>query len=144
MSLTFLITSDGKADEFDACQFLALMSCHIPKPYESIIRYYGWSSCRGRGEWAKRIPQPTKETVQEHRITPSVSWASCMKRAFEINPFQCPRCKGTMCMVAFLTNEKEILNIADALRIPRAQAPPNLPKALTQEFFDNLPPNDFA
>ena len=35
-------TKDECAHEFDAMEFLALLSCHIPKPYESITRYYGW------------------------------------------------------------------------------------------------------
>ena len=35
-------TKDERAHEFDAMEFLALLSCHIPKPYESITRYYGW------------------------------------------------------------------------------------------------------
>lgn len=35
-------TKDGRAHEFDTMEFLALLSTHIPKPYESITRYYGW------------------------------------------------------------------------------------------------------
>ena len=35
-------TKDERAHEFDAMEFLALLSTHIPKPYESITRYYGW------------------------------------------------------------------------------------------------------
>ncbi len=34
-------TKDERVHEFDAMEFLALLSCHIPKPYESITRYYG-------------------------------------------------------------------------------------------------------
>ena len=69
---------------------------------------------------------------------------SDMKRIFEIDPLLCPRCKGTMRIVAFLTSEREILKIADSLRIPRAQAPPKIPRASQQEFFDQLPQDDFA
>lgn len=32
-------TKDERAHEFDAMEFLALLSTHIPKPYESITRY---------------------------------------------------------------------------------------------------------
>ena len=35
-------TSDGLTHEYDALEFLALLSCHVPKPYESMTRYYGW------------------------------------------------------------------------------------------------------
>jgi hypothetical protein len=40
-------TKDGAAHEFDALEFLAALSVHIPKTYESITRYYGRYSCRG-------------------------------------------------------------------------------------------------
>jgi len=69
---------------------------------------------------------------------------SDMKRIFEIDPLECPRCKGTMRIVAFLTNQQDILAIADALRIPHAQAPPKLPRLPQKEFFDEIPPDDFS
>jgi hypothetical protein len=137
-------THDGVTHEFDALDFLALMSCHIPKPYESLTRYYGRYSCRARGERAKQAPVPDELATQEQRTEPSVSWAACMKRVFEIDPLECPRCRGQMRIVAFLTDEQAILKIADALRIPRAQAPPKIPRPPEQEFFDHLPPDDFA
>jgi hypothetical protein len=67
-----------------------------------------------------------------------------MKRIFEINPLECPRCKNQMRIVAFLADEREILKIADALRIPRAQAPPKIPRPPEQEFFDPFPPDNFS
>lgn len=136
-------TNDGATHEFNALEFLVLMSCHIPKPYESLTRYYGWYSCRARGERAKNTAVPPSDEAAELRSAPSVSWASCIKRVFEIDPLECPRCKDQMRIVAFLTDEREILKIADSLRIPRPQAPPKIPHAPEQEFFDVLPPDDF-
>jgi len=49
-------TKDGKTHEFDALEFLALLTCHLPKKYESITRYYGHYSCRSRGKRAKLQP----------------------------------------------------------------------------------------
>jgi hypothetical protein len=46
-------TKDGAAHEFDALEFLAALSCHVPKPCESVTRYYGRYSSRRRGERAK-------------------------------------------------------------------------------------------
>jgi hypothetical protein len=137
-------TSDGVTHEFDALEFLALLSCHVPKPYESITRYYGWYSCRTRGERAKRRVPPESVEPQEQHHTTSLAWATCMKRVFEIDPLECPRCKGTMRIIAFLTDEREILKIADSLRIPRAQGPPKIRRPPPQEFFDDIPPEDFA
>lgn len=55
-------TNDGSTHEFDALEFLALLSGHIPKPYESLTRYYGWYSCRARGERAKAKTPPSEAT----------------------------------------------------------------------------------
>ncbi|RIL06880.1 MAG: hypothetical protein DCC75_10480 [Proteobacteria bacterium] len=49
-------SKDGHAHEFDGLEFLALLSSHIAKPYESITRYYGFYSCRSRGERKKLAP----------------------------------------------------------------------------------------
>ena len=38
-------TKDGAAHKFDALEFLAELSAHIPKTYESLTRYYGRYSC---------------------------------------------------------------------------------------------------
>lgn len=137
-------TSDGVTHEFDALEFLALLSCQIPKPYESVTRYYGWYSCRARGEREKPTPLETSGDLSEPKATPSSTWAACIKRIFEINPLECPRCKSQMRIVAFLTDEREILKIADALRIPRAQAPPKMRRPPTKEYCDEIPPYDFS
>jgi hypothetical protein len=48
-------TKEGRAHELDGFEFLALLSSHIAKPYESLTRYYGWYSCRARGERQKLV-----------------------------------------------------------------------------------------
>ena len=87
-------TNDGATHDFDPLEFMALLSCHVPKPYESLTRYYGWYSCRARGERAKRAPVAGSTVTEDPHEAPSASWAACMKRIFEINPLECPRCKS--------------------------------------------------
>lgn len=101
-------------------------------------------SCRARGERSKRTPEGDGAGTKEPHAAPAVSWAACMKRVFEIDPLECPRCKGTMRIIAFLTNEREIIKIADALQIPRAQAPPKIPRTPQHQFLDSFPPDDFT
>jgi hypothetical protein len=136
-------TKDERAHEFDAMEFLALLSCHIPKPYESITRYYGWYSCRARGERAKRKPTQNSPPLEPAAGRPSLSWAQCFKRVYEINPLECPKCKGEMRIIAFVTNQREVSKIADSLGIPHSTAPPPIPRAPQQELFDEIPHNDF-
>jgi hypothetical protein len=119
-------TKDGAAHEFDALEFLAALSVHIPKTYESITRYYGRYSCRRRGERAKLAPPPEEHESDYRRDFGELSrvefrkssWAACIKRIYEIDPLEsvsrryptscysrprlgesrdgCPKCKAQM------------------------------------------------
>ncbi len=87
-------TKDGAAHEFDALEFLAELSAHIPKTYESLTRYYGRYSCRRRGERAKLSPSlPGMQESDYRREFSKSSWAACIKRIQEIYSLECPRCK---------------------------------------------------
>ena len=66
-----------------------------------------------------------------------------MKRILEINPLECPRCGGEMRIVAFLHDHHEIEKIMDSLGIPKAQAPPPIPKACLPDAEYVLPDVDY-
>ena len=124
------ITNDGQAHEFDALEFLALLSLGVPKPSESVIRYYGWYSCRGRGERKKRSKLPAasiSELPEGPTPTPSLTWAQCIRRIYEVDPLECPRCGAEMRIIAFLHDHHEIEKIMQSLDIPRSQSPPPVP-----------------
>ncbi len=85
-------TKDGAAHEFDPLEFLAALSVHIPKTYESLTRYYGRYSSRRRGERAKLSPPPAEEPESDYRQEFRKStWAACIKRVYEIDPLQVPQ-----------------------------------------------------
>jgi len=131
-------TKDGAAHEFDALEFLAALSCNVPKTYESITRYYGRYSCRRRGERAKLSPPPANR--REFRRS---SWAACIKRIYEIDPLECPKCKAQMRIIAFIQDEHSIKDIMKAQGIPDFQAPPPIPKFIDAvEAIDELPSYD--
>ncbi len=135
-------TKEGVTHEFDALEFLALLSAQVPAPYESLTRYYGRSSCRRRGERAKLSPPPPAEEQesdyrQEFRKS---SWAACIKRVYEIDPLECPNCKSQMRIIAFIQDAHSIKDIMKAQGIPYFQAPPPIPKFIdTLEALDELP-----
>ena len=84
-------TKDGAAHEFDALEFLAQLSCLVPKTYESITKYYGRYSSRRRGEGAKLSPPPAEEPESDYRREFRRSaWAACIKRIYEVDPIACP------------------------------------------------------
>lgn len=94
---------DRAAHEFDASEFLAQLSCHIPKTYESITRYYGRYSCRRRGERSKLAPPSEEETESDYkRKFRRGAWAACIKRIYEVDPLECPKCKAQMRIIAII------------------------------------------
>ena len=136
-------TKDGTAHEFDALEFLALLSAHIPKPYESITRYYGWYSCRKRGGRNKRSPSESSEDLHEPTHKPSSSWARCIKQIYELDPLECPRCKSQMRILAFVHDPLEIKKIMQSLGLPQFRAPPPIPDFFQHnEILDDIPDYD--
>ena len=137
-------TKDGAAHEFDALEFLAALSCHVPKTYESITRYYGRYSSRRRGERAKLSPPPAEEPESDYRREfRKSSWGACIKRIYEVDPLECPKCKAQMRIIAFIQDEHSIKDIMKAQGIPDFQAPPPIPKFIdTVEAIDELPSYD--
>ena len=112
-------------------EFLALLTSHIPDTYESMTRYYGYYSCRSRGERKKKLAKQKAETVApvpEPRSAPSSSWAACIKRVYEIDPLERPRCQAKMRIVAFIHDPLAIANITRALGLPDFTAPPKIPR----------------
>jgi hypothetical protein len=137
-------TKEGVTHEFDVLEFLALLSCQVPAPYESLTRYFGRYSCRRRGERAKLSPPPPEEQESDYRQEfRKSSWAACIKRVYEIDPLECPKCKAQMRIIAFIQDEHSIKDIMRAQGIPDFQAPPPIPKFIdTREALDEFPSYD--
>jgi len=104
----------------------------------SLTQLYGYYSCRARGERKKRMPRPESllpDEAVDDSPPPSSSWAASMKRIFEINPLECPRCNATMRIVAFIHNPEEISKIMDSLGLPKFRAPPKIITTSHSEDF---------
>jgi hypothetical protein len=141
---TTYTTKDGAAHEFDFLEFLAALSCHVPKTYESITRYYGRYSCRRRGERAKLSPPPPEEQESDYRREFRRSgWAACIKRIYEVDPLECPKCRAQMRIIAFIQDAHSIKDIMKSQGIPDFQAPPPIPKFIDASLaIDELPEYD--
>ena len=68
-----------------------------------------------------------KTEVHEPPRKPS-SWAACIKRIYEVDPLECPKCQGTMRIVAFIQDEYAIRDIMKNQGIPDFRPPPKIPK----------------
>jgi len=139
---------------FDPLDFLAEVTQHIPNKGEHQIRYYGWYSNKKRGIQAEKtvvtgsgLPactEPDSPFSRKRRLT----WAALIKAVYEVDPLKCPKCGGTMKIVAFIKESRvieKILRHCELWKEPAPHPPPvkilGPPKVecgpeLDYQFFD--------
>ena len=98
---------------FDALDFLAELTQHIPDKGEHLVRYFGWYSYRRRGMHAKeastgevkidrRLVGEARSAAKAKSSGTASSWAALVKRVFEVDPLECPHCGSRMKVVWFI------------------------------------------
>ncbi len=108
---------------FNALDFLAEVTQHIPDKGEHLVRYYGWYSHRQRGirATAQQPGESESETITIDRSKldaqkptgsgprpGSVStWAILIKRVYEVDPLECPHCGGQMKIISFIERRQQ-------------------------------------
>ena len=126
---------------FDALDFIAELTQHIPDPRTHLVRYFGWYSNKSRGMRAKAAGDAAQE--QQTTQSPSASvarrrWATMIKRVWQVDPLRCPRCDATMKIVSFI--EPTQPDVIDAilthcgLADEPPRAPPRAPPPPTREL----------
>ncbi len=101
-------------------EFIAAITQHIPEKSFQMVRYYGWYSNRARGEQLKTAQPATTldqtavaekievldvSSYQPRRI-PSKTWRDCIKKIWEVDPLECPRCHAEMKIISFITQSQ--------------------------------------
>ena len=117
---------------------------HVPDPRRHLVHYYGAYSNVVRGKLKARsqaqqteplVPGPGEDAPPPRdSASPSLAalrrgWAQLIRRVYEIDPLVCPRCRGVMRVVAFITEGRVIRRIlehlgASARRATQDRAPP--------------------
>ena len=98
---------------FDAVDFLAELTQHIPDKGEHLVRYFGWYSYRRRGMRAKeastgevkidrRLADEARSAAKAKSSGTVSSGAALVKRVFEVDPLECPQCGSRMKVVSFI------------------------------------------
>jgi hypothetical protein len=96
---------------FTALDWLASLTTHFPGRYEQTVRYYGWYSNKSRGMRKKADTDDNIPAVMPNDISSKESrqnWARLIQKIYEVDPLLCPKCQGTMKIVAFI-EELEII-----------------------------------
>ncbi|MDQ7826882.1 MAG: transposase [Candidatus Eremiobacteraeota bacterium] len=97
----------GEKRVFEALDFLALVSSHIPDRFENRILYYGYWSKKSRGLRKKREEElSAKElTVAEPSLSSRICrrrWAALIRKIWETDPLICRACGGSMKIISFI------------------------------------------
>jgi len=101
---------------FEPLDFLAELTQHIPNKGEHLIRYYGQYSNKARGMRSKLQVTPTEDLAQKDQVASAQDhaipappdrlarrrWAILIRRVYQADPLRCPRCGGTMKIIAFI------------------------------------------
>ena len=126
----------GKKRNFevlDAVEFLHRVCLHIPDPYESLIRYYGFYANAARGKRKKLgIENSNKDNIEikilDDAPSPKTcrkSWRQLIYKIYEVDPLKCPKCGSEMKIIAFIQDREEIINILKHIKIWPACACPH-------------------
>lgn len=135
---------DEKAETLDALDFVARLLAHVPDPRRHLVHYYGAYSNVVRGKLKAQSQAQRAESLASgpdvHLPPPPASaspswgalrrgWAQLIRRVYEVDPLVCPRCRGVMRVVSFITERRVIRRILDHLgasarRAIQDRAPP--------------------
>jgi hypothetical protein len=95
--------------------WLAQFCRHIPDRFEHLVRYAGWYSNRslGKRRLAGEKPPETASGDVDVREAARVrsTWARLIHKVYEVDPLECPKCKGPMRVIALIEDKAVIRRI---------------------------------
>jgi hypothetical protein len=122
-------------------EFIAAITQHIPKKSFQLVRYVGWYSNRMRGDRRKHELEEKKSKSTDNEIEiidvsdykprkiPPPKWRECIKKIWEVDPLECPHCKGEMKIISFINERPVIRKILEHLNLwdeqQRQRSPPS-------------------
>jgi len=99
--------------------WLAQLCAHIPDRFEHLVRYAGWYSNRSRGKRRRMDAGPAGIAPRQVDVREAArvrsTWARLIHRVYEVDPLDCPRCKGPMRVIALIDDKAVIRKILSHL-----------------------------
>lgn len=106
--------SDASSKTFDALDWLAQLTTHIPNRGEQMVRYYGYYSNKSRGIRKKAGKDDILPALIEPVLTSRAfrkNWARLIQKIYQVDPLLCPKCQGTMKIISFIEEPDVIRKI---------------------------------
>jgi hypothetical protein len=103
----------------DYLEFIARVTSHIPDKGQVTVRYIGLYANAHRGKVRKMEAGEYKLILSEQECPriPRRGWAEMIRKVYEVNPLTCPRCRGEMRIIAFLTDYGVVDRIINNLKL---------------------------
>jgi hypothetical protein len=138
---------------FDALDWLAHLVIHVPGRYEQTVRYYGYYSNKSRGLRKKAETDDDVPTIVKNEMPAKVwrqNWARLIQKIYEVDPLICPRCQGTMRIIAFIEDDMVIKKILKHLGLwethnhdPPPRKTSHIPELTYTDDFSQVPAVDY-
>jgi hypothetical protein len=95
---------------FDALDFLAQLTQHIPPKRLQLIRRYGLYASRTKGRW-EEMPWVAERAPEGWKAVHKRAWARLLAKVYEVDPFVCPKCGAEMKAIAIIEDPDELKRI---------------------------------
>ncbi|MFW5916693.1 MAG: transposase [Bacteroidota bacterium] len=86
---------DGRSSKtFDALDWLAQLTTHIPNRREHMVRYYGYYSNKSRGMRKKAEADNSIPALMASDLAPPEmrrKWAQLIQKIYQVGPLLCPK-----------------------------------------------------
>ena len=147
-------SKDGKTSQtFDALDWIAQLTTHIPNSGEQMVRYYGFYSNKSRGLRKKAGTDDDVPALIESDVSPKEfrkNWARLIQKIYKVDPLLCPKCLGTMKIISFIDQDALIERILRHLGLwetrnhgPPAKSATHIPELIYDDSYSQLPPNGY-
>lgn len=140
----------GKSETFKGFEFVDQLVAHLPPRRVQLVRRYGVYAGKVRKQWQDRpsIYRLAPESWQKvhPNKAPTIaatmpkepssteapdawaklrkqSWARLLQKVYEVDPFICPKCHGTMSVIAIIEDPKALTKIIDWARQQEREPP---------------------
>ena len=114
-------SKDGTSPKtFDALDWLAQLVTHIPNKGEQMVRYYGFYSNKSRGLRKKAGNDDDVPALIESEASSKEfrkNWARLIQKIYNVDPLLCPKCLGSMRIIAFIEDQQIINKIPQHLNL---------------------------
>ncbi len=126
---------------FEPLDLVARLAALVPPPRVHLVRYHGILAPAAKARSAIvpqgpapeprahagcAVPRPMQPPGPPRPRSRNYNWAELMRRVFEVDVFECPRCAGRMRILAAIHSTEAIRAILECLGLP-TRAPPIAP-----------------